>query len=264
MAEATENTQEPASEGTPTPGQQDLFSEQQAERDRKADERQAQLIEELRRLRTAQATPKEEPKPERIYSPEELEKLVEAGQLTQAQMVDYLTRVRTDAAVKEAEKRITEEQRAAQRNAIVAEKVRTYRAAIPELSDKSSAEFKEAAEAYEELVKEGEPENLATELAALRAVFGRDPHKRRGKPEVRETTGERQSSVEAAGSTSGRRSERREAPSSGGLPGWVPAANREFYEKGFKNGLYKGPKDPNLLKELEILKGRIERRNSAA
>lgn len=94
-------------------------------------------------------------------------------------------------------------------------------------------------------------------------LYGMDPHNGRdshpGKPrgqKPRETTGERKTSVESQGSGSGRKGAERNRAD--GLPSWLPEVNAAFYKEGMETGLYKGPKDPNLLKELDYLKKKLK------
>lgn len=257
MAESTET-----GTGTKTEkdaaGQLDLFAQQQAARDAKSDARQEELIQELRASRNSKPAPAQAPTPDRVFSATELQKMVDDGQINQAQATEYQTEIRVKQAVEESEKRMENRQKSEQGSRVVADKLDEFRAAIPELADKSSEQFKEAASAMQALLKEGKPDNAATELDALRMVFGFDPAKGRrpAASEIRETTSDRQRTVDSAGSTSGRRSERSASSGTNGLPSWLPPENAAFYTDMIKRGLYKGPKDPDVLKEFEIIKAK--------
>jgi len=255
MAEAPESTETP--EKPEESNQLDLFAEKIAEQNSKVAERQEQLLEELRASRREAPREPEKPAEDRIYSAAEVQKFIDDGHISQAQGMEYLAEVKAAKMIQAAEKRFAEQSRAQQSETVIKSKLKEFRDAIPELADRTSDAFKEAKAAFEELIQEGHPDSAATELAALRIVYGASPGKPR-KSEVKETTGDR-ATVDAAGTGSGRRSapSKSNGGSSGsGFPSWVEPHRVEYYREAIKRGLYSGPKDPNLQKELEILKAR--------
>lgn len=253
MAETVDTESE---EGSKSPDQLELFRGELKKRDEAADERQAQLIGELRAMRTDLSKPTER-QTSRAFTAEELQGWLDGGQITQAQMIDYLAHQRAEEQIRKAEERLANSSRSQRERERVQAEVAKYEEAIPELGDKGSAEYKEAADAFKALVAEGaDPKDDGTELAALRAAFGLNPGRKRGSKPT-ETTGERQKSVEGSSGNRDRRAPAERAGSDG-LPSWVPEVNRRFYKDAIANRIYKGPKDPNLLKELEYLKKKVD------
>ena len=207
--------------------------------------------------------PKEPAATETVYTREQLQGWVDEGKISVAQMVDYLVEHGTKKAAAELRRELKDTLDGERRRGTVEQRIAAFKANIPELSDKSSDEFKRAAEAFAELVADGhasdpdDPDSIKTELLALRIAF---PEGSKPKPQqtiARERTSERQRSVESAGSGSGRGASKKET--SGRWPSWMEDSRVEYYEEAIKRGRYKGMDDPLLKQELEILKKRKER-----
>ena len=267
MAETAPATEKPEGD---SPNQLDLFAQhatEAVEAQKKTDARMQELLAELREQRRKPAAePAEKPTPERVYTAPELQKLIDDGKITLAEAADYLAEVKSQKALEQAKKEMREQIVASQGATLVSQKIDGYLAAIPELADKTSDAFKDAQAAFSELVQEGEDaKDLRTQLRALQIVFGRDPKSKRAeRSEPRETTAERQRSVEATGSSSGRNGkERSAAPRASGLPGWLKPEHAALYEQRIQKGVYKGAKDPTLVKELELMKKRYDKARAA-
>lgn len=248
MSEETESATEATegTEGTAAPSQMDLF----AEHAKAADARMEKVLEELKESRRQPAESKKEETAERIYTFAETRKLVEDGKLTEDERMEYHMRVQALETEQRTKKTLAETQAAAKVKAQLSQ----YREAIPAILERGTEERKLAEKVFAELIEEGHPKTEATELAAYRIAFGREP---KPKTEVRETTAQRQRSVESAGTSSGRRAERG-ATAASGLPSWLPSElAAEFTSELEKGRVYKqGMKDPAFLADLEVAKRR--------
>ena len=212
-----------------------------------------QLVELNRKSREPEAKPAKEEPAEPVYSQQQLQAWVDEGKITVSQMVDYLVQQGTKKVAEELRREYRQTFEEERKRGTVAERISAYKAAIPELNDQNSDEFKRAAAAFRELVEvDDEPEHdIRTELKALRMAF---PDGAKPKPQApaRERTSERQRSVETTGGGAGRSGGERKA-NAGPWPSWFEDRRIEHYEDMIKRGLYKGHDDPILKKEIEIL-----------
>lgn len=248
--ESTETT--PAADKTAE--QLALFTKATEESSRKADARQAELLAELRaqNQKIAEAA-QVKIQPEKIYTEDELQELVDANRLKPAVMARYLARVEAQAAAKAVRAEIEAELKGVVSNKTINDKIEKYADAIPALRDQSSDEFKEFAAAYKELVAEGKPETVATELDALRAIYGRDPSKH-SKSEVREKTSERRTQ-ETTGSRGSKAAS--DGKTSSGIPKFLPPTVAAHYERMIEKGVYKSTKDPAFVAEMKIYERKL-------
>lgn len=227
------------------PEQPDLFGAH-------ADKIVAKLDELQRSFVPAKKTEPEQKKPRATLA--QLKAAVEAGTISDVQMAEEIRRqdredIQADLEQKMAARLETssvESRREAQAQKLVAE--------YPDFNDRSSDLFKAAAAAWQELINDGAADDSLTRLTAMKMAAKAQP-----KVELRETTAQRQRSVEAAGSSSGRTSTKKTESSAGGWPSWLEPHRREYYEEAISKGRYTGRKDPMLEKELAIL----EKRRSA-
>ncbi len=233
-----------------TAAQGELFAKALEESSRKADERQAALVEELRAQNKAiQAATAVKPSADKVFNDDELQALYDEKRITLTQMNSYIAKREAQAAAAATKEEIAAQlQDAVGANAINA-KIAKYADAIPALNDRNSDDFKEFASVYNELVSEGKPKSVATELDALRAIYGRDPSKH-AKNTVTEKTSERRTQ-ETTGSRSSK-STSGNGKSSKGVPTWLPDNIRAHYEVQLEKGRYKGPNDPNFIAEMKI------------
>lgn len=205
----------------------------------------SELVEQGRAQREAAKREAEKKEPERHYTSAELQKMVTDGTISEADMYNQLAYQREQRLIENMRKEHTEALQAERERAQVDSKLAAYRAQIPELADQQSAEYKQAADKYRELVSEyGQPENQRTELLALRIAFPDGD-----KPKIRDQTSARQRSVETTGQR-GAGTESRQSP--GRWPNWLPSHVADYYDKAIEQGRYAGMEDPMLKKELEI------------
>lgn len=105
--------------------------------------------------------------------------------------------------------------------AVLSAEIGKYKAAMPDLGDQSSEGFRAVSAEFREMVAMGSPATLATELAALKAVFG--PAAKLAKAGKREAE-----SHEDTGSGSG---EPGKAEVRDGKPKGLTAREKAYYEK---------------------------------
>lgn len=225
-----------------------------AEQSQRTNDLLEQLIQE--RKKPAAAPQQQEQQP-RIWTLQELQAAVDAGNITNADMVNYLADVKAYAHAKKMREEFSTELANERRRGTVEQKLAAYRASYPELSKRGSELASAVAEAKAELVDEGyDADDLRTELAAYRAVVGQ-PGKEKIKP-VQETTSKRQASVTSAGSSADKGDKGKGSSGDARLPSWLPEKNREFYEREIKKGRYDGKRgEEHLKKELEFLKKKV-------
>jgi hypothetical protein len=122
------------------------------------------------KLEKATAKAPEEPK---VYTRADLNAMVEAGTINQAQadaQMDFQTR---ETAKAEAARVATEIVNRSTRTGDVTAQISSYVEAEPELKDKSSDTYQKVAEEFRFFVGQGDdPKSLATELKAIRAALG--------------------------------------------------------------------------------------------
>lgn len=195
----------------------------------------------------ALSAPVKEEKPEKVWTTSELQALVDKGDINQAQMFEQIRK----QDQKLVDEKIRKEREASDADQRVNAKIQEYVAVVSDLRDRDSDSYKRVQARYDDLVKEGDPPTLRTQLNALRMEFGADPRKL---TESRERTKERKVTRETTGGGSGS-SAKVEEWSDG--PGWLGDL-RPHYERAIAHGRYKGWEDPQLKKELTRLKPRLE------
>ncbi len=130
------------------------------------------LEERLRVLEQQQTKPPPEVKP-RIYTPDEVQAAIDAGQVSHAQASAYFAKVEAERILDEREAK-REAQAKAQAPLQRAEsELNEYMSLLPWTKDQQSPEFKAAADIYASLVHEyGLPENIVTQRLAVERYAG--------------------------------------------------------------------------------------------
>lgn len=226
----------------------DLFADH-LEKTAKQAELQTKLIEELSNLAKQQAAPKPEPakRPER-YTPAQLQAAVEAGTITEAVARETLRAYDREDLKAELRQELRQEVQSTTAQSKVQARIDEFIERIPALRQNGSEEWNLAAKAFKVLVEDGnDPKDPKTELAAIRMAFPEG----KVKEAPRETTAQRQRTVESTGTSSGRSAGKSKADS-GKWPSYLPEHVVDYYEKAIEKGRYSGRKDPMLVKELEI------------
>lgn len=212
-----------------------------------------ELVAQARQQREAPKaeTPKEKPV---RYTTAQLQAAVDSGKLSQADALEVI-RLQERADIEaEVERKIAARLEASSAASGIQKKIDAFTARVPNVLVVGSEEWKAADQVYRELIAEGQTDGLQTALNALRIAF---PEGQAKAEAPRETTSQRQRSVETPGSSSGRSSTEKK-PGSKGWPSWLEETRVEYYEEAIRRGRYKGKEDPMLKKELEILKKRHE------
>jgi hypothetical protein len=199
-----------------------------------AEAKSAAQIQALERQVKELAADKAKPAPDKVVTKEELRSLVQSGDLTQAQMDDLWEKQIIKAATAAATKQVSETVAAGSINAKINEKMAEYKTLVPDGWKPGSADYGKIETAYNELVADGSPPTIATELAALRMVYGSIESLRIAKTARK---GSADSHVETNGSG------RADDDSSGdekGMPKGLSAAQKKHYQKGIDQGRYPG------------------------
>lgn len=208
------------------------------------------------------------PQPPIRVTEEQVAAAIERQEITQAQGMQILSRqIREDAraearqatqfALAEVGARATEGQ--------VSNLIGQYKEHVPGLGRRGSPEWNETAARFHALVREGYPSTIATELQALRELYGRDPSKAGGgeSAAVRERTKERATRGAETSSPSSSRTGTPRARRASEPDADLSAEHRSYVERMIQIGQYKGWDDPRAQKYAERAKATASRRRSA-
>lgn len=213
-------------------------------------EKEARLEKEKRLDLEARFRPAAAPAPKSDEKPplarQELRALVDEEKITQDQMDAELER-QSELRV---EKRVASTQVVKDRAVQINAKIDQYVKRVPDLDDKTSDNHARVREEYAALIKLEYPDDVGTELVAIRAVLG-DVEKIQI-PEEGHTEREVDTTTHGSGGGEGKEPEKGKS-GPGPLKGLAPAFV-EYYTEGIKNGRYGGWGDPHLvaIQKLEI------------
>ena len=206
----------------------------------------SQMQDQLQELRDSRIRSEEQAKQtpapqQKIYTRTELQTAVDAGTITQETAADISERQFETRVMANAERTIDERMSQAQESDAIERQITAYRTAIPDVLERNSESRARLTAEYQVLLGLKYPDNLQTELLALRSTFG--PPER-----IRETTRDKRASSEevggGGGSTEG---------NSGSGASKVPAHLRAQYAKAISQGAYTGWDDPNIAAELKYV-----------
>lgn len=188
----------------------------------------------------------EEKPPQKVYTAEDLDKLVAEGAISQTKASEILSRQAAEQASRSVREEIDSAQTERQRVGKLAEQVELYKEAVPAISQSGSEERGRLQRRYEELRGLGYPEGIETELAALRETFGPPAtiRERAARPEASPS-----GAIGGGGPEPGH-----EKKAGDGAPTDIPQHLRDHYTESFKKGLYTGWDDPRVKKELEYVR----------
>lgn len=137
---------------------------------------------------------RKEPEPAKeppVFTRAQLKQAVADGRISEAEMDVILDKQQDDKVRREAAVAAANMVATTTTAAAVESEIGRFKTAIPDLANKSSDAFKAVAAKFNRLVSLGSPNSVATELAALEAVFG-DPaklQKAKVEPETHEDVG---------------------------------------------------------------------------
>ncbi len=197
------------------------------------------------RLAPPPAAPAPE-KPVRVTAAD-LERKVDEGEMTMMEAVDLLTKQKEVDLLSQMEER----EQANRLFVAAAAEVEAYKKGRESLSDPTSDDFKRVQAEYSKLAtrygvpKEGSVESMQMQADACERAFGspvkaKEVTRRRGETHVETTSG-------------GVRGES-SATTGDGPPSWLNNDQKAWYNDRIKDGMYKGWKDPDLVREAEIIR----------
>lgn len=206
-----------------------------------------QMQEQLQELRDSRIRQEEQAKQapaqqQKVYSRSELQTAVDAGTITQDTAADISERQFEARIVADTEKQIEERMTATRKSEVIERQITSYREAMPDLLNHGSESRVRLQAEYKTLLSMDYPDNLQTELMALRSTFG--PPER-----IRETTRNKRASAEEVGGGGG--SAEGDAGSGSNV---VPAHLRTQYAAEIAKGAYTGWDDPNIKAEMKYVK----------
>jgi hypothetical protein len=210
----------------------------------------AELVEQNKRSREKPAETAPAKTPETTYSVQQLQAAVDAGEISQGQMISQLVYQGMNAVAGTLRQEYETKLASERARGSVETKLAAYTASYPELMDPKSDVRKKVVAALAVLAEEGDdPESPRTELKACRLALGEPVRKE----PMKEQTSKRQRSVESTGS-SGDRGKAAE-PKGDGWPSWMSDRLVAHYEKEFARGRYPGKfENKDFKKELEFAK----------
>lgn len=203
----------------------------------------AKLLGEVEGLKAGQQKPKEET----VYTRTQLRALVNEGKITEDQMDAQLEKQLRAEVEKSAQSAVMSQTQASKISAELAR----YTEAHPDLTDEDSDLRARVVAEFKYLVDLGDnPNSLATELKAVRAVLGAS-----GAPKGKKKTPETHEEAGSSGEDVSRGT---------GADAWakgLSAKQKEHYTKLVNQGVYKGFGDKTLQKEVELARSRMKRAN---
>jgi hypothetical protein len=195
-----------------------------------------------RELAEARAVPATPPK---IYTPDELQEQVAEGKMSESEARTILARQEDQRIDERVDQKLAAQTQAAE----LKTKVALYQRDHPDIAVPGSDERARVQAEYAALIEAGHPNDIRTEYAALRSLYG--PPK-----EIPETTREtRERSRESAGDSGGGGDDTGDSAHDDGAPRDIPAKNRDWWREQIARGRYPGGWDnKDLKKEVAILR----------
>lgn len=179
---------------------------------------------------------KEEAKPaEPEYTWAQYEAAIAEGKLTLGQAMEHREKVREAKLQKQFEEKLNAVQKTSATKDTVGTSLERYKTALPELMEHGSEIRKKVEREYQFLTELGDPPSLATQLKAVRAALG-DIETVERSVKAKQST-QRDTHVETT-STTNRPLTQKNDPWKG-----LSEAQKEYYQKGLKNGQYKNMKE---------------------
>ncbi len=188
----------------------------------------SQVEQEMAELRGEVATLKKSAETPREYSRAELGQFVENGQMSQPEADTIFEQQAVRRIEANVTQTVSEGLKQSQAATQVQSDVAAYKAAAPEVMQAGSQERLRLEQEYQFLVGRGYAADQATELLALRAVYGPVERMQRGRPEIPETHQE----------TGGVGGQSAEGANQDGTPKGLSASEKAYYADGISKGIY--------------------------
>lgn len=186
------------------------------------------------------------------YTRTELKAAVTAEQITQDQADDIWAKQVKEEARDEALAAVRDDASRRTQQEQIDNDLTEYKRLAPEIRDKSSDKFEQISAEFQYLVKRGSPNNLATELAAIRAVLGPLDKLKTAKAERRAENHEEQSGGEGKD---------KQQKTGKKLVDTLSPREKKHYEGMIDKGHYKDWGD--VEKELGFARPEVRRRQGA-
>jgi hypothetical protein len=205
---------------------------------RKVREEKIALETELRVRKELETSPPKK-EAEKVYNWEELEGLIESGNLTRAQAQTYREDVIRKQTLQEAEQRITQKQEAVNVTESVRGEINRYTKAVPTLLQQDSSDYKRVEAEFNWLTTiygapKDDTEMRKRQLIALRAAYGTaDAAEKRAGLSKASDDG-KDTIMDSTGTSKGKT-----PPVADGQPKGLSEAEVEHYNKMIKQGRYK-------------------------
>jgi hypothetical protein len=203
----------------------------------KAAERAARAEGKAAALETVVAAKPAKQQTEKTFTRQELRALVNEGKITEDEMDETLTKQLRASITSEVKATVSAENTAK----AVSDEIARYVEAFPDINVEGTTLRAKVQAEFEDLVKGGSPNTLATERAAIKIACGplNISAGRRPKPDAHEETG------------SGASGEGGKPDTDGPFKG-LSANQKKHYQKMIDRGIYKGASDPKLVAELKL------------
>lgn len=222
-----------------------------ADQARRSQEREDALRAEFEAFKAGSKSSKEEQDQPKRYSRVDLKAAVAAGQVTQDQADDIWAKQVKDEAREEAVAAAREDSSRRTQTEQIDRDLTAYKRLAPEIKDKTSDTFEKVRAEFQYMTRNGSPNNLATELAAIRAVLGPLDKLEKAKSATRSEDHDQQGG-------GGRQEERKTGKK---LVDTLSAREKEHYAGMIKRGHYKDWGE--VEKELGFARPEVRRRQGA-
>lgn len=143
-----------------------------ADQARRSQEREDALRAEFEAFKSGAKSSKDQQDQPKRYSRVELKAAVSAGQVTQDQADDIWAKQVKDEAREEAVAAAREDSSRRTQQEQLDHDLNEYKRLAPEIKDRTSDTFEKVRTEFQYMTRNGSPKDLATELAAIRAVLG--------------------------------------------------------------------------------------------
>ena len=183
------------------------------------------------------------------YTRAQLRAAVEEGKITEAEMDTVIQRQMEGDITDKLTKKFDDDRKADAVTQAADILMRRYKAAVPDLLDKTTDTFGRVKKEFQSLLALGyDSHDLRTELLAVKAALGDiDALEKKPKERERETHQE----------TGGRDAEAPDVDRrTDGIPKGLSGPQRQHYQRLIDNGMYSGWDDPRLTNEMKFVKKR--------
>jgi hypothetical protein len=174
---------------------------------------------------------RESASPPKVYTKADLKSAVDGGQITQEQADDIWDRQREAQLTAKAEEAAVQAVTGRTQKERIDSEIESYKRLKPEIMEPGSDLRSKVAEEYKYLTSLGQQANVATELAAIRAVVGPLEKLEKAASAARAPESEQQGGASGEGKGNQAKTGKKMVDS-------LKGDAKEFYERGIKSGRY--------------------------